>query len=195
MTMSIAGYAIVWGDVAQLENVREQFEPGAFVNGSARLVFGHDPRPGAILGFARVAQDRHGARFSVELDEHRRDVRQVICAVRNGLNSCSFRFKPLASRKSGDLTVVERARLIEISIVGDPAYQAGGCWLAGDEPSLPLRLAALAEVYGTAPPLAARRPPETVRIELRPRSRLQHGPVQAALHGYMARYLARALWS
>ena len=60
--------------------------------------------------------------------------------------------------------------LLDVSIVGDPAYRAGGVWLAGDEPHLPPRLAVLAEQFDRAPPLGARGPPEVVRIDLCPRS-------------------------
>ena len=96
--LTLCGYLLCWHDVADLGDGREQFQPGAFINGSARLVFGHDPRPGAILGFARVVQDRHGAPFSVELDEHRRDVRQVALRASQWPQlDCSFRFKPFAS--------------------------------------------------------------------------------------------------
>ena len=45
----LCGYLICWGDVAELEDgSREQFECSAFLNGSARLVLRHNPRPGAI---------------------------------------------------------------------------------------------------------------------------------------------------
>jgi HK97 family phage prohead protease len=179
--MSIAGYAIVWGDVAQLETGREQFALGSLMNSSARLTFGHDPRPGAILGFARVVQDQHGACFRAQLDENRREVRQAIGAVRTGANFCSFKFRPLASRKSGDFVTIEHARLVEISIVGDPAYPQGGCWIEGDEPYLPSRLAALAEQFDRAPPLAA-----TPAISAKP-PRLAVGldPVRAQVMGFI----------
>ena len=57
MTMVIAGYLVVWHDMAQLENGREQFVPNAFMNLGAKLVFAHDARAGAALGHARVTQD------------------------------------------------------------------------------------------------------------------------------------------
>ena len=57
-----------------------------------------------------------------------------------------------------------------LDVVGDPAYRAGGVWLAGDEPHLPPRLAVLAEQVDRAPPLGVRGPPEVVRIDLCPRS-------------------------
>ena len=75
-------------------------------------MFAHDRRDGASLGHAHVTQDRFGAKFVVALDEHDRDARRVICAIRNGLNSCSFKFRPLASRKDDDLTVIARALLL-----------------------------------------------------------------------------------
>ncbi len=145
--LALRGYLLCWHDVANLDAAREQFEPNAFINPSARLVFGHDPRPGAILGFARVVQDRHGARFSAQRDERRRDVRQAIGAIRYGANFCSFKFRPHATPKVGDLVTVERAMLLDVSIVSDPAYWAGGVWLVGDKSYLPPRLAALAEQF------------------------------------------------
>jgi hypothetical protein len=56
--------------------------------------------------------------------------------------------------------------LLDVSIVGDPAYWAGGVWLAGDKPYLPPRLAVLAEQFDRAPPWSARRQPKMMRIDL-----------------------------
>jgi hypothetical protein len=56
---------------------------------------------------------------------------------------------PAASTLPRTPATVERAMLLDV--VGDPAYRAGGVWLAGDEPGLPPRLAVLAEQFNRAP--------------------------------------------
>jgi hypothetical protein len=124
----------------------------------------------------------------VRVDEHDHGTRRVICAIRHGgLNGVSFKFRPLASRREGDLTTIERALLLDVSIVCDPYYTMGGCWLVGDEPYLPPRLAALAEQFDRATPLAA----APCGRSATPR-RLAVGldPVRAQVMGYMARYMA-----
>jgi hypothetical protein len=78
---------------------------------------------------------------------------------------------PISNTLPRSPATVERAMLLDVSIVGDPAYRAGGVWLAGDEPYLPPRLAVLAEQFDRAPPLGARRPPKVVRIDLCRRAR------------------------
>jgi HK97 family phage prohead protease len=165
VTISIAGYALVWGDEANLgDGRREQFKAGAFVNAGAKFVFGHDPRAGASLGHCTVIQDMHGAKFTVGLDEHDRDARRVLCAIRAGMTGMSFRFRALKSRQDGDLTIIERALLLEASVVPSPFYTQSGCWLIADEPYLPPHLAALAHQFVTAAPLPARSPkPAAVR--------------------------------
>ena len=129
MTMSLAGYLICWADEADLgDGNREQFAPASFANTGAKLTFGHDPRAGASLGHARVTQDAHGAKFVATLDEHDRDARRVLVAIRNGLNSCSFQFRTLAMHKDGDLTIVTSALLLEVSVVpslATPVADAG----------------------------------------------------------------------
>ena len=55
---------------------------------------------------------------------------------------------PISSTLPRTPATVERAMLLDV--VGDPAYRAGGVWLAGDEPHLPPRLAVLAEQFDRA---------------------------------------------
>jgi hypothetical protein len=89
-------------------------------------------------------------------------------------------------------SIIERALLLEVSVVPDPAYQAGGCWLAIDRDHLPPRLAALADQFDRAPPLIAVRGVERQVISARPR-RLAVGldPMRAQVMGYMAQYMGR----
>ena len=192
--MVIQGYPVCWNDTAVVGDHRERFLPGAFQSTHTRLAFQHDHRPGAALAWhVPLVQDQHGLRFCAEVDESRRDVRQIIAAIRHGgVNYCSVWYTPIETSWDGDTEVIARARLMEISIASSAAaYQRSGCWIGGDDLSrAPQRLGALAEAYGYVPTLVARRPPEIMRIAPCRRPSAQ-GPVQAAVQSYMGRYLAR----
>ena len=114
----------------------------------------------------------------------------MICAIRNGLNGMSFKFRPLASRKDDGLMTIERALLLEISVVPDAAYRMGGVWLVGDEPYLPPRLAALAHQFATAAPLPAKSPQPAAAGRAAP-AHPAVNPLRLAVARYMASYPER----
>ena len=161
MTAALAGWALLWDDVALIDDRPERFAPFAFAEPMvARLVVSHDLRPGAVLARSSnglmLEQNDTGLRFTAFLDDSA-DARQAMAAVRyGGLSSCSFAFRPIEVRDDDDGTTMVRARLTEISLTGSPAYPAGGVW-ATDAVCLPPRLEHLRELWQDA--LTTRPPP------------------------------------
>ena len=106
--------------------------------------------PRTSAGTLRLEQDEHGVRFEAELGDDS-DGRRAMAAVRAGaLRGCSFGFRALSERDDGEdgITVV-KARLLEVSLTGSPAYAAGGVW-AADADRLPARLEHLREQFRAA---------------------------------------------
>jgi HK97 family phage prohead protease len=149
---TIAGYALVWADEAQIDGKRERFAPYPFREPLvARLVVSHDHRPGAFLastgGTLQVSQDDTGLRFSAELDACDPYARRTLAAIRAGvLNGCSFGFRALEQREDEDGVTVTKAALQEITLTGAAAYQGGAVWPA-DAEHLPPRLEVLRKAW------------------------------------------------
>jgi HK97 family phage prohead protease len=145
---AIEGFAVLWDDTAAIDGRPERFAPFAFIEPiGARLLVAHDRRPGGMLantaGSLRVDQDDTGLRFAAELDAGDPYARRALAAIGAGLLiGCSFGFRPFEQDEDEDGVLIRRARLTEITLCGNGAYQAGGVW-AADAERLPPRLEAL----------------------------------------------------
>lgn len=125
----LRGPAVVYGDEARIgPRMRERFEPGAFAElpADATLTIQHDRAAiVARLGVGLTLADSPGAlEMRAELPDTPRAT-QALADVRAGLlRGLSVEFVALRERYQGALRIIERARLIGISIVDDPAYPA-----------------------------------------------------------------------
>ena len=126
----LAGVAVPYGEIASIGGMfRERFEPGAFtgeINPEATLTVQHDraaivARQGAGLTLA----DTPGAvTMAADLPATPR-ADQALADVRAGLlRGLSAEFVALRERFEGDLRVVERAKLVRLSLVDSPAYSS-----------------------------------------------------------------------
>jgi hypothetical protein len=133
--VNVAGYAAVFGEEADIGGMfREIIAPGAF---AAALTRGDDvtflinhaglPLARTRSGTLQLTEDDRGLRMSTELDPEDPDVRAIVPKMRRGdLDRMSFAF--VATRQTWDdsretpLRTIEEVRLIDVSIVTEPAY-------------------------------------------------------------------------
>ncbi len=139
----VSGYAAVFNsDTVIAGQFVERIAPGAFGDAIGRddVVFlvNHDGLPLARTrsGTLTLEEDDHGLRVETVLDGEDPDVRAIVGKMKRGdLDKMSFAF--LADKESwddtGDIPVrtVNRARLIDVSIVTSPAYEATEIGLRG----------------------------------------------------------------
>ena len=92
MTITVAGYLITWDDMARLDDGLASSSRPARSSPAAGLVSRMMRGPARSLACA-VVQDEFGARFHRGLDEDDRVARQVVYAIRHGLNGVSFKFR------------------------------------------------------------------------------------------------------
>ena len=125
----LIGTAIRYGELSAHAWGQERFAPGAFTNldnGSIRFDVGHDrARTLARTGGAGlVLTDTPAAlEFAVDLPETR-EAADALELVRTGVyRGASVRFVPLRARTVNQVRVVERAKLLAIAVVMDPAYK------------------------------------------------------------------------
>ncbi|MGI5192267.1 HK97 family phage prohead protease [Streptomyces sp. CA-288835] len=113
----------------------ERFAPGAFARSidergsKVRLFVGHEARrlPIGRATELREASDGLHAAFHIPAT---RDGDDALELVRTGVvDAFSIGFRPIRNRQDGDVTVRTEAALIEVSLVGIPAYE--GAAVAG----------------------------------------------------------------
>lgn len=130
----LSGHAAVFGSYARIGDHLETIAPGAFDRAlseghDVRLTVGHDQN--AVLartrsGTLKLATDDVGLRFDATLGDTTlaRDVRESL--RRGDLGDMSFAFVPTAdswSRIEGrSVNIIEDLNLVDVSIVGLPAY-------------------------------------------------------------------------
>jgi HK97 family phage prohead protease len=152
MSAEIEGYALCWSDTAVIGGRPERFSSYCFREPvSARLLVAHDRRAGGMLastgGTLQIHQDDVGLAFAAELDAGDPYARRTLAAIGAGsLTGCSFGFRTPELEDDEDGMLVRRARLTEITLCGNGAYQAGGVW-AVDAEQLPPKLEALREAW------------------------------------------------
>jgi len=133
--MTVAGYAAVFGEVADIGGwFKEVVARGAFTNSlrtaDVRAYFDHDT--GRVLGRSsagtlRLQEDDKGLRVEIDLPDTTdgRDVKTLV--ERGDVSGMSFRFE--AVRQEWDETIdppkrtLLEVRLGEVSIVSEPAYE------------------------------------------------------------------------
>jgi HK97 family phage prohead protease len=135
-TRRLKGYAAVFNTPSEWLGFREVLEPGCFrqalkrADCDPRLYFGHDsnaPLARVSAGNLRVWEDATGLAFEASLPDTQL-ASDLLELLRAGvLREMSFAFVPDPARErwQGDTVFVEQvARLLEVSIVSEPAYTA-----------------------------------------------------------------------
>jgi HK97 family phage prohead protease len=127
----IAGYAVTWSDLAEVDDHLEQVRRGAFRHQTCtNLRVAHDRRPGAVLQWAiPVAEDDRGLLFAAMLNPDKLEHRRVVAALRSGMTSVSIAYRPTALHWEGDTEIITAARLLEISLLGAGAFAESRAWL------------------------------------------------------------------
>ena len=137
---TVFGRVVPYGEVATVNDgwgpYRERFESGAFARSIAershkiRLYAVHSAATAFPIGKAvDLREQRDGLHASFLLaDTQAAD--EALSLVRDGVvDSFSVGFRPVRDRKDGDVTVRVEAALLEVSLVGIPAY--AGAAVAG----------------------------------------------------------------
>lgn len=136
---TVHGTAVPYGQVAEVRDwgrpYKERFQFGAFARSiterghKIKLLANHDSQifPIGKATELREAQDGlHGA-FVIAATREGDDALEL---VRSGVvDSFSVSFRPIRDRQDGDITVRVEAALVEVSLVGLPAYE--GATVAG----------------------------------------------------------------
>lgn len=134
----ISGYALCWNERACIHDDQgrfyEQFLPGSFVDSIKKrnqtvryLHFSSLDFASAEAGQLTLYEDERGLSFRIEL-ENNHENRLLYNIVRDGqLSHVSVGFKNAeyieTKRGSKKLRLIQRADLVEISIVENPAYK------------------------------------------------------------------------
>lgn len=137
-SVSISGYAVVYGKGSQdLGGFVEIIAAGAFTenlaaNPDVRMLIEHGhadalPLARTTSGTLKLTEDATGIRFETSLDLTDPDVQRVVPKLRRGdVTGMSFGFwtddNTWAEVDGVIVRTVTKARISEISIVGDPAY-------------------------------------------------------------------------
>ena len=125
---ALEGVAVLYGDRANLGWTTEQIQPGAFapLPQDVMLRMQHDRgRPIARTGGSGLvlADSPTALEYRAELP-NTRDADDVIEMVKTGiLRGNSVELHVIADRMEGDTRIVERAALLGLSVVDDPAYK------------------------------------------------------------------------
>ena len=126
--MKLEGYAYRFGDKGFADGMREMIEPGAFEKtDDALMLYQHNPDK--LLGREGVnmelTEDDIGLRFSVELPDtsEAKDVYKLVkSGILNGV-SVGMDGRETESEMDGDMRVIKKTRLREISLTPSPVYQ------------------------------------------------------------------------
>lgn len=127
----LVGYAARYGVVADIGRFRERIAPGAFAKsigeGTDVLAF-LDHSPEKVLGRTRsktlaLKDDDSGLGFEIAVPDTSAGRDALALAARGDLGGASIGFIVEKESKDGEVRVVEKAQLLEISVVSAwPAY-------------------------------------------------------------------------
>ena len=134
-SVKVSGYAAVFDEEASIGGMfREKIARGAFKDAIGRddvvFLINHDGLPLARTrsGTLTLTEDKRGLYMESELDATDPDVAQIVPKMRRGdLDKMSFAF--IAERQEWDesedvtLRTVNQVRLLDVSIVTNPAYE------------------------------------------------------------------------
>lgn len=131
----LVGYAALYGVVADIGPFRERIASGAFAKSLSNLggeggdilaLLDHDPS--RVLGRTRsktlaLEDDKKGLAFEIAVPETSAGRDALALAERGDLGGASIGFFVEEEARDGDVRVVKRAKLLEISVVSAwPAY-------------------------------------------------------------------------
>ena len=136
---TVHGTAVPYGVVAEVSDggrpYRERFAPGAFARSirergdKVRLFDSHNTRRLPIGRAVELREDDGGLRVAFEIAATR-DGDDALELVRSGtVDAFSIGFRGIREHAEGDVTVRTEAALMEVSLVGLPAYP--GALVAG----------------------------------------------------------------
>ena len=138
--MIVEGYAAVFDSVTDLGPFQERIAPGAFsdvLQDDVRLLINHDGVPLARTtnGTLELSQDDTGLHYRAVLSNTQasKDLYEMI--RRGDINQSSFAFMiGEESRDENDVRVIDKvAKLIDVSPVTYPAYQAASVFARAEE--------------------------------------------------------------
>ena len=133
--LRIEGYFVVYDDETMLwDGVYEKIDRNAFegeLNKDIRALVGHDREK--VLGRVKnntltLRSDEKGLWGSILINKDDPEAFSLYQKVKRGdIDQCSFGFIPTEeereSRANGELFIVKRCKLIEVSVVAFPAYE------------------------------------------------------------------------
>lgn len=133
--LRIEGYFVVYDDETMLwEGVYEKIDRNAFegeLDKDIRALAGHDREK--VLGRVKnntltLRSDEKGLWGSILINKDDPEAFSLYQKVKRGdIDQCSFGFIPTEeereSRSNGELFIVKRCKLIEVSVVAFPAYE------------------------------------------------------------------------
>lgn len=135
---TIEGYFAVFGDVYDMGGgMSESIDPHAFdgeLSGDVRALIDHESRlvlGRTSAGTLKLRADEHGLWGQIEINEADADAMSLYARVQRGdVTQCSFGFEirdedMRVDPGSGNVHfVIKRVKLIEVSVVTFPAYEA-----------------------------------------------------------------------
>ncbi|MEU2035153.1 HK97 family phage prohead protease [Nocardia amamiensis] len=136
---TVFGRVVPYGQVVEIseygDTYREKFAPGAFARSirergaKVKLFTGHDTRRLPVGRAVELNERADGLHASFDIASSR-DGDDALELVRSGVvDAFSIGFRPLQHRMDGDVVVRTEAALMEVSLVGLPAYP--GAEIAG----------------------------------------------------------------
>jgi Escherichia/Staphylococcus phage prohead protease len=127
----LIGFAARYGAVADIGPFRERIAPGAFagsIGEGADVLALLDHDPSRVLGRTRtktlqLSDEPQGLAFDIEVPNTGAGRDALALAMRGDLGGASIGFVVQEESKDGEVRVIERAQLLEISVVSAwPAY-------------------------------------------------------------------------
>ena len=127
--MKLEGYAYRWGDDGHADGMRETIEPGAFSDSMDDSLFLSQHNPDKLLGREgknmELIEDDKGLKFSITLPDTT-EARDAYNLVKSGIIdgvSVGMDARETESEIDGDMRVIKKTRLREISLTPTPVYK------------------------------------------------------------------------
>jgi HK97 family phage prohead protease len=150
---TVYGLAVPYGVETEVSDgightYRERFAPGAFQrsiqhrSGKVRLFVGHEQRKLPIGRATELREAPDGLHVAFVIADTREGA-EILGLVRDGIvDSFSIGFRPVTDRQERGVVVRTEAALIEVSLVGIPAYE--GATVAGIRSQTPASITSAA---------------------------------------------------
>jgi Caudovirus prohead serine protease len=197
MAIIVQGFILGFDDRACIDPQHLKYERFGFnsiINGRAPLRVAHNRSPEQTFAWADISHNRFGYKFECSIP-NRSNSHALARMIREGTDGISMSFRTIAKSRNVHVTIIERARLTEISIVPQGCYPSARCWVVG-EPHSP-EIAELAVQWDrnerTSVLTAAQMMNTEANKEQATGRRLKEvNPVRAALNAHVFAYLSRA---